>query len=73
MHAVEQGEINMFNGNFCVQFAGKPVGYLPGYPVLPKWGPDKNIGRSNKDKQRQEEPFQYFFKSPQVQLFKMQK
>ena len=46
----------MLNGDFCVQVTGKPVGNLPGYPVLTKWGLNKNIGRQYKEQQGEEEP-----------------
>jgi hypothetical protein len=69
MHSVEQGKINMFNTYFGVQVMGKPFGYLPGNPVLAKWGLDENIHCCNKEQQREEKPQQYFFKSLQAQLF----
>ncbi len=56
-----------------MQVTGKPFGNLPANPVLAKGGLNKNIQRYYKEQQRKKEPFQYFFKSPQVQLFKMQK
>jgi hypothetical protein len=73
VHPVEQCKINMLDTYLGLKVMGKTFGYLPADPVLAKGGLNKNIQRCDEDKQRQEEPFQYFFKSPQAQLFKVQK
>jgi hypothetical protein len=61
----------MLNADFGLQVSAQPFGYLPGYPVLAPWGLDNNIQQPNKNKQAYKKPLQYFFKSPQVQLFKL--
>ncbi len=61
----------MFDRDFSLQVMAKPFGYLAGYPVLPEGCLDKNIQPHNEEKQGQGKPFQYFFKSPQTQSFKL--
>lgn len=63
----------MLDGDFCLQVTGQPFGNLPGHPVLPKRALNKKIQPHNEEEQRQKKPLQYFFKSPQVQLIKVQK
>ena len=62
----------MLDTDLCLQVAGKPVGYLAGDPVLAVRGLYKYINAYNEEEQGQKEPLQYFFKSPQRQLFKVQ-
>ncbi len=61
----------MLNADFCIQILRKFFGNLSGNPVLSKGCLYENIDRCDKKKQGQKKPFQYFFKSPQVQLFKL--
>ena len=63
----------MVDRNLRLEITGKPFGHLAGNPVLSKRGLNKNIYSYNKQEQGQEKPLQYFFKSPQSQLFKVQK
>ena len=62
----------MIDGHFCLQVAGKPFSNLATDPILPKRSLYKNIERNDQKEQRQKKPLQYFFKSPQSQLFKVQ-
>lgn len=61
----------MFDADLCIQIFGKPFCDLSSNPVLTKRSLYENINRSNEKKQGKEKPFQYFFKSPQGQLFKL--
>lgn len=61
----------MLDGDLCLQVAGKFFGDLAGDPILSERSLNKNIKPHYQEKQGQEEPLQYFFKSPQVQLFKV--
>ena len=63
----------MPDSDLGLKVPAQPFGYLAGQPVLPEGCLDENIEPHNEEKQGQEKPFQYFFKSPQGQLFKMQK
>lgn len=61
----------MLNTDLGLQITAEPFGHLPGNPVLAKRALDKNIQPHNEEKQGQEKPLQYFFKSPQIQSFKL--
>jgi len=71
MHLIEQGKIDMADGHFGLQVTAQPFGYLPGNPVLAEGSLNKNIQRYYQEEQCQGKPLQYFFKSPQVQSFKL--
>jgi hypothetical protein len=61
----------MVDSDLCFQVIAKPFGDLFAYPVLPKGCLNENIQSHNEEKKGQEKPFQYFFKSPQFQPFKL--
>lgn len=61
----------MADRNFCLQVAAQSFRNLPGNPVLPEGGLNENIQPCKEEEQGEEKPFQYFFKSPQVQPVKL--
>jgi hypothetical protein len=71
VHFIEQGKVNMLDSDLCLEVSGEFPGYLPGYPVLAEGCLNKNIQPDDQEEKGQEKPFQYFFKSPQRQLFKV--
>jgi hypothetical protein len=72
MHIVEKRKINVVDRDLGLQIAGKSLCNLACDPVLTERSLNENIDRGNEEKQGQDKPFQYFFKSPQSQLFKVQ-
>jgi hypothetical protein len=71
VHFIKQGKVDMADGYFGLHITAQPFGYLSGYPVLAERSLNENIQRHNQEEQRQKKPLQYFFKSPQIQSFKL--
>lgn len=61
----------MTDRDFSLQVTAQPFSNLPGDPVLPEGGLYENIQPCQQQQQGKKKPFQYFFKSPQVQPVKL--
>jgi len=69
VHFIEEGEIDMFYFDACVEIFGKAGGYFAYDPVLTKGSLNKDPCRNQQEKHGEKEPKQYFLEFPQRQLF----